>query len=326
MPRRRLAVALLLPVPLDVEVDALRLACGDPMLGRVCPHVTLVPPVNVREDEVDAALAVLRVAAAATRPFTVALGPPATFLPVNPVLYLAVDDEAGAVRDLRDAVFVPPLARALSWPFVPHVTLADDAGDPDRLAAAARALAGYRRPARFERVHLLEEHRREADGARVWTPIADAAFRRPAVVGRGGLEVELSATERLDPDAAAWRLAHVDDEERGATGSGRPLAVTARREGRIAGTAEGSLRGGEADLVCLFVDPDARGQGVGGHLLAAFTAAAAEGGANRVTTVAPAGGAAEALLEGRGFVSVARLPAWRLGREFVALWRDLSPS
>ena len=42
------AVALLLPEPLDVEVDALRRACGDPMLERVRPHVTLVPPVNVR--------------------------------------------------------------------------------------------------------------------------------------------------------------------------------------------------------------------------------------------------------------------------------------
>ena len=321
MPRRRLAVALLLPEPIDVEVDALRLACGDPTLGRIRPHLTLVPPVNVREDQVDAALAVLRGAAAASRPFTLPLGPPATFLPVNPVLYLAVDDEDGAVRGLRDAVFVPPLARPLSWPFVPHVTLADDAGEPDRLTAAARALAGYRRAARFERVHLLEEQRRESDGARLWAPVADAAFGRPAVVGRGGLELELAATERLGPDAAAWRRDHGEvGASRGADGS---LAVTARREGRIIGTAEGRVRGSEAHVQDLLVDPDARGQGVASHLLAAFTAEAARRGASRILTEVPAGGAAAGLFTGRGYVPVATLPAWRGGQDFVALRRDL---
>src|SRR5688500_1805887 len=110
------------------------------MLGRVRPHVTLVPPVNVREDRFQETLDLLGRAAAGTRPFTVTLGPPATFLPVNPVLYLAVDDEAGAVRAVRDAVFEAPLARPLTWPFVPHVTLADGAGDPDRLTHAAAAL------------------------------------------------------------------------------------------------------------------------------------------------------------------------------------------
>ncbi len=47
-------------------------------------HLTLVPPVNVREDRLGEALAVLRRAAAATRSLTLTLGPPATFLPDNP--------------------------------------------------------------------------------------------------------------------------------------------------------------------------------------------------------------------------------------------------
>jgi ribosomal protein S18 acetylase RimI-like enzyme len=223
------------------------------------------------------------------------------------VLHLVVDDDGGAVRALRDAVFVAPLARPLSWPFVPHVTLADGAADPDRLPSAAAALAGYRRDARFERVHLLEEQRREPDGARVWTPIADAGFGRPAVVGRGGLDLELAVTERLGPDAAAWRRAHGD-------GGGRPLAVTATREGRIAGTAEGRLRDDEAQLLNLVVDPEARRQGVGRHLLAAFASEAAARGAGHVTTLAPAGEAAEALLGSSGFVPVSTLPGWRLLR------------
>ena len=138
----RLGVALLLPAPLDAEVDGLRRALGDGSLGRIPAHLTLVPPVNVREDRLAEALAVLRAAGAATRPFTVTLGPPASFLPDSPTLYLAVGDGAH-VRALRDRVFVDPLARPLTWPFVPHVTLADEAG-PARIDAALAALSDYR--------------------------------------------------------------------------------------------------------------------------------------------------------------------------------------
>jgi len=90
MPKRRLGVALLLPAPFDREVDALRRACDDGALGRIPSHLTLVPPVNVREDAMADALRALRGAAASIAPFTLQLGPPATLLPDNPTLYLSV--------------------------------------------------------------------------------------------------------------------------------------------------------------------------------------------------------------------------------------------
>jgi len=169
VPRVRLGVALLLPPPFDAEVDGLRRALDDGSLGRIPAHLTLVPPVNVREDRLGGALAVLRAAAAVTDVFTLGLGPPATFLPDSPTLHLPVTD-ATAVRALRERVFVDPLARPLTWSFVPHVTLADEA-TPDRIAVALVALAGYRAEVTFDRVHLL----REGPG-RIWTAIADAPF------------------------------------------------------------------------------------------------------------------------------------------------------
>ncbi len=57
VPKRRLGVALLIPAPLDREIDGLRRAVGDGALGRIPPHLTLVPPVNVREDRLGEALA-----------------------------------------------------------------------------------------------------------------------------------------------------------------------------------------------------------------------------------------------------------------------------
>ncbi len=52
------------PPPLAEEIDGLRRAFGDRSLGRVPPHLTLVPPVNVAEGDLGQALAVLRAAAA----------------------------------------------------------------------------------------------------------------------------------------------------------------------------------------------------------------------------------------------------------------------
>ena len=321
MPRLRLGVAILLPPPVAQEVDGLRRAVGDPSLGRIPAHLTLVPPVNVREEQLGDALAVLRGAAAAARPFTVGLGPPATFLPDNPVLYLAVPVGAARVRALRDAVFRPPLERTLTWPFVPHVSLADGI-EPDRLHAALTALDDYRADVRVEAVHLLHE-----GPGRVWTPMAEARLDQVAVVGRGGLPLELAVTAGPDPEAAVF----VRRQGAGAAGAdpeggqGEDVTITARREGEVVGVARGGAGGGRAHLSELVVAEAVRGQGIGAHLLAAFESWAAQRGVARLSARAPAASPAEALFRGRGWVEEARLARWLAGQEFVQLRRDLAP-
>jgi 2'-5' RNA ligase len=172
MPRRRLGVALLVPQPLATEIDGLRRALGDGAFGRIPVHLTLVPPVNVREDAMAAALDVLSAAAKQTRPLQLSLGPAATFHPATPVVYLDVAGDIDGLRALHDRVFREPLERSLTHEFVPHVTLADDL-DPARIPAAVAALADFRVDVTVDRVHLLEEGR-----GRMWRPIADAAFSR----------------------------------------------------------------------------------------------------------------------------------------------------
>lgn len=294
MPKARLGVALLLPPALAAEVDGLRRALGDGALGRIPAHLTLVPPVNVREDRMGDALAVLRRAAAATRPLALALGPPATFLPDNPVVYLAVGGDLGGLRRLRDAVFADPLERALTWPWVPHVTLADEA-PPERIAAAVAALGDYRVEVRVERVHLL----REGPG-RVWEAVADAPFAAATVVGRGGLPLDLVASDGADPEASSL------------AGAGRPFCVTARRDGAVVGVATGSTAGAGARLDTLVVAEGARGEGVGSHLLAAVVSLA---GARecRAVVACVAGGDGEAFLRHRGWVD----DGCRLRRDLV---------
>jgi 2'-5' RNA ligase len=321
VPRRRLGVVLLVPPPHAVEIDGLRRALGDGALGRIPPHLTLVPPVNVRDEDVPAAIEVLRAAAAdVDGPLSVRLGPAATFAPVNPVVYLEV--EGDDVQRLRDAVFVPPLERPLTWPFHPHVTLADEVTSVDRIDAAVAALADYVVDVTFEGIALLEE----GEG-RTWSPIAEVPFERPSVVGRGGgLEVALWRSSTLDDEAARWterEWAAYSLADYGAVEEDVPFAITARRSGEIVGTATGASGPGELYLARLIVTPSERRTGVGSHLLAAVESLAAERGCSRLTLRTQAAGPARALYERRGWRVYADLPRWREGRDFVQMERLL---
>ncbi|MBV9413271.1 MAG: GNAT family N-acetyltransferase [Acidimicrobiia bacterium] len=317
MPKRRLGVALLLPPPVDREVDALRLACDDGALGRIPSHLTLVPPVNVRDDAMPDALRVLREAAASVSPLTLQLGPPATFLPDNPTLYLSVTGPGSdELRTLRDRVFVPPLERPLTWPFVPHATIADEM-EPDRITAAVEALAGYRTTVTFERVHLLEETK-TANG-RVWRPIADASFARPAIVGRGGIELELTVSEHGDEETAAFERREWDAYSSEVEW---PFTIVARWGGEIVGVASGYTEGGVAYLSRLMVASQQRGQGIGSRLLAAFESLAAERDALHLGLRTYVDSSAYTFYVQRGWREVARW-TWKHGREFVQLRRNL---
>lgn len=321
VPRRRLGVALLVPPPYAGEIDGLRRAVGDGALGRIPAHLTLVPPVNVRDDRMPDALDVLRRAAEATRPFTARLGPPTTFLPDNPVLYLAVAVGAGDVRALRDRVFVDPLARDLTWPFVPHVTLADQA-DEDTILDALAVLSNFAIEVSFDRVHVLEEK-----PGHVWVPIADAPFAAAAVIGRGGLELELTVTDRLDDAAERFARTHwaAYDTHRYGEGFAAPLpvALTARRRGEIVGVAAGWVSDRNAHLSELLVAAAARREGVGSHVLAAFLSEAAVRGATQASLRTEKGGPAEAFYVSRGWQPVATLPRYRYGRDFVHMTRRM---
>jgi 2'-5' RNA ligase len=324
MARLRLGVAILVPPPVALEVDGMRRGLGDPSLGRVGPHLTLVPPINVRADQMGQAHEVLRRAAASARPFHMGLGPPDTFHPDSPVVYLPLADGGDEVRRLRETVFVPPLARELSWPFVPHVTLADEL-DPSRIPAALAALASFRAEVVVDSVHLLAE-----GPSRHWQPSADFPLSRPAVVGRGGLPLELSVVEAADLEVLAWaRDVWAAHDQTHQAGVGWPetkaFAVVARRGHRIVGLVEGRFRGNDCDLDRMIVDPASRGEGVGTSMLASVESTAAERGCSRCRLEAPRGGRAQRFYEGRGWRVSSVLADWRGGVDYVRMERVLDP-
>lgn len=270
--------------PVGAWVDGLRRALDVPAIDRIAPHVTLVAPLNLPAGALDGALDQLHAAAAVvTGPLRLTLGPPATFLPVNPVLYLQVGGDLDALQAVRHALGGPPLERADRRPWVPHVTIASRLDD-ERIAALVGHLGGFSAVADVERITLLDEHRRD-DGRRHWVALADAMLGPPVVVGRGGLELRLITGRTLDPGASELLGRSLD-------GISLPdrLVVTGRREGVTVGAAA-VWRDDAGGHVRVVVAPDHRRSGVGAHLLAsAEHAARREGWAcPTLTAEGPAG-------------------------------------
>lgn len=295
MARQRLGVVLLVPEPLATQIDGLRLALGDGALGRIPPHITLVPPVNVAERDLPAAFATVRAAAAAVSALSLQLGPVDTFQPVNPVAYLRVTADPGqraALDELREACLKGPLDRPQEHEFVPHVTIADELSAP-RLDACGPVLADFRADLTIDRVHVLAEQ-----PGRVWVPIADMALGEPTgIVGRGSLPLEISVTGRPDLEAAA--LLAVEGEP-----SGLPFAVTARQDGAVVAAAWGWTAGDRLEVADLVVAAAHRGQGFGRHLLAAVEAVAQRRSCAVMGVAASGEGAAASLLRGCGWSPV----------------------
>ncbi|HSL57241.1 MAG TPA: GNAT family N-acetyltransferase [Acidimicrobiales bacterium] len=282
MPRIRVGVALVVPPPASDEIDGLRRAIGDRDRDKIPPHVTLVPPVNLRVDEIPIALGVLRdTAASVDGPLHLTFGPPRSFGPRGPVIYLDVRPRA----DQRDLDLVPrmhqaarrgPLERPLAHPFVPHATLRVDL-PADRVVPTLDALHFFELAVALTHVQLLREVRGPT-GMRRWRTIADVALGPRRIVGRGGLAVELTRSTVLDPEAAGvlldWTLLPDDIDP------GPPPAdlrvVVARREERVVGLIT-ARRDDARMLVDRFaVADEALTHGIGEMLLLELEAMAAE--------------------------------------------------
>ncbi|MHB8244686.1 MAG: GNAT family N-acetyltransferase [Acidimicrobiales bacterium] len=325
---RRLTVSLVVTGDVGREIDGMRRALGAAALERIPPHITLVPPVNVREDNLDQAATVVREAAQRSRPMRLELEPPATFWPATPVVYLPVSGDTGELselNDLRTALLAGPLAtpsgRRQEREYVPHVTL-DQSIDPQRIDAVLQALSAYRAAVTIEQVTLLEfqeTHRR-------WHTLSSPTLGRPRVVGRGGFEVELAVSSLLDPAAESFQQQEWAGYTRTAYGDDsrdEPFAITARIGGEIAGTATGQLRSDYCRLANLIVAAPWRSHGVGSHLLAAVEQLAREHRTAVVRLETRTGGRAEQFYLRHGYEEVVLLPRWRRGHDFAVLERAI---
>jgi len=298
--RRRFAVALLAPAELAATLDAFRLAVGSRRPPNIAPHITLVPPVNLGDDEIAEMRAIVRAAAEATQPFEVSVGPTASFSPRTPTVHLAVE-AAPAIDALRVRLRTGVLHRPdPHGAFTPHLTL-DASSDPATIDAALLAMAGYRGSWTATAVNLLEHVDDDVIERRRWKAVAEEPLGPPVVVGRGGVEVRLRVLNMV-PAVAAQLTSTAVVEPSTDPGRPRPLVVIAdagtgggdRRIDQqavdqqgidpqgIAGAAVGAMFGSVAQLEAVVVDERSRGLGIGPHLVHQWCSSVAAAGSELV--------------------------------------------
>jgi 2'-5' RNA ligase len=115
---------------------------GDPQAGAIPPHVTLLPPTRVDRSQLELIDKHLHAAAAASAPFTMHLSGTGTFRPLSPVVFIQVARGLADCELLESSIRSGPLDRELTFPYHPHVTVAQEIPD-ESLDAAYDGLAEF---------------------------------------------------------------------------------------------------------------------------------------------------------------------------------------
>jgi 2'-5' RNA ligase len=162
--REVVGVAVAIPEPHASVLAKWRRQVGDPAADLVYPHVTLLPPTPVPAERMADVEAHLARAAANHPPFVMHLAGTGTFRPTSPVVFIHVATGVSDCELLERAIRQGPLARDLTFPYHPHVTIAQDIPDA-ALDEAYEGLSGF--VARFpvERFALFS---RDEGGSWAW--------------------------------------------------------------------------------------------------------------------------------------------------------------
>jgi 2'-5' RNA ligase len=177
MSRRDFGVAIGLPEPYTSELQGWRERLGDPNAHGIPPHITLLPPTALHDEDLPDIEEHLRRIAAAESSFEVHLRGSATFRPVSPVVFVPLVRGISACERVEAQVRSGPLARDLSFPYHPHVTVAHDLGD-DALDRAFDELADYDASFTVWGFTLFEQGR-----DKVWRPQRDYRFGEAGLPG-----------------------------------------------------------------------------------------------------------------------------------------------
>jgi 2'-5' RNA ligase len=159
-----IGVAIAIPEPWASELQDYRTSVGDTTATQIPTHITLVPPTEVPDDDLDAVRAHLSQAASTVPPFVIHLRGTGTFRPVSPVVFVTLAEGISGCEVLAGAVRQGPLEVELHYPYHPHVTIAHHVS-VQQLDLAFDELADFECEFRVEHFGLYVH-----DDERGWTP------------------------------------------------------------------------------------------------------------------------------------------------------------
>lgn len=161
---RTIGVAVAIPEPWASELQNYRTSVGDTMAATIPTHITLLPPTEVSEDELEKIEVHLEESAGDVPAFEVHLRGTGTFRPVSPVVFVTLVEGISQCEQLAHAVRRGPLAVDLAYPYHPHVTIAHDLADA-QLDRAFDELAEFECQFAVDEFHLFVH-----DPEHGWTP------------------------------------------------------------------------------------------------------------------------------------------------------------
>ena len=171
-----IGVALAIPEPWGRQLQDYRVSLGDDTAVHIPTHITLIPPVEATDDQLEAIRAHLTEAASAFRGFRVRLRGTGTFRPVSPggLRHGGRGDLGLRAARRRTA---PGAARVeLQFPYHPHVTVAHHLSDGD-LDRAFADLADFECVFDAASFHLYEH-----DAEIGWRPTTEFALAPAAAL------------------------------------------------------------------------------------------------------------------------------------------------
>lgn len=172
MSRRNIGVAIEVPEPYGSELQEWRQSLGDPTASRIPPHVTLLPPTAIHDEDLPAIEDHLSAIAADEFSFEIHLRGTGTFRPVSPVTFVALAAGISECERLEGRVRGGPLDRPVKFNYHPHVTVAQDVPD-EALEEGFKALSSYEATFTVWGFTLFEQ-----GPDRIWRPQRDYPFGR----------------------------------------------------------------------------------------------------------------------------------------------------
>ncbi len=124
-----IGVAIAIPEPWASELQDYRTSIGDVTAAQIPTHITLLPPMEVTDAEVETVSQHLATTASSVEPFTIHLRGTGTFRPVSPVVFVTVTQGISSCEQLAGALRRGPLSVDLAFPYHPHVTIAHHLDD-----------------------------------------------------------------------------------------------------------------------------------------------------------------------------------------------------
>lgn len=124
-----IGVAVAIPEPWATQLQDYRAAVGDITAAMIPTHITLIPPTEVDDEQLEKIEDHLAATAEETSAFLVHLRGTGTFRPTSPVVFVSLVEGISHCERLAEAVRRGPLSVDLAFPYHPHVTIAHHLSD-----------------------------------------------------------------------------------------------------------------------------------------------------------------------------------------------------